>query len=136
MDSGGERGARPRDPGEPDRSASPGAPRGRSAGIEKDLAVVCKKCGNPVQGLGEIESDSACARCGQALHSCLQCSFFDSSARWECSANARIPARVAAKGARNECPAFSPAASFDLTGRKAADSPSDAKKAFEALFKK
>lgn len=121
---------------EPDRSSSPGAPRGRSAGIEKDLAVVCKKCGSSVPALDEIAPDSVCSKCGQALHSCLQCNFFDSSARWECSRNGRIPARVAVKTAGNECPEFAPAASFDLTGRKAADSPSDAKKAFEALFKK
>jgi hypothetical protein len=135
MDTGREN-DKPRAPAEAGRSSAEGAPRGRSAGTEKDLAVVCKKCGNQVRDFGEIKRDSACPRCGQALHSCLQCSFFDSAARWECSQHARIPARIAAKSAANDCPVYAPAASFDLTGRKASDSPSDARKAFDALFKK
>ena len=136
MDSG--RDDAPRSPkiDESGRSSAPGAPRGRSAGIEKDLAVVCKKCGNQIRDFGEIRPDSACPRCGQALHSCSQCRHFDSSARWECAENARIPARVAGKTVANDCAAYAPAASFDLTGRKASDSPTDARKAFEALFKK
>jgi hypothetical protein len=89
-----------------------------------------------VQGFDQISPETSCLRCGQAIHSCLQCNFFDSSARWECARNERIPARIAVKTAKNACPEFAPAASFDLTGRKAVDSPSDAKKAFEALFKK
>jgi len=136
MDTGRSSEPRPRSSSEPDRSSSPGAPRGRSAGIEKDLAVICKKCGSQIRDFGEIKPDSACPRCGQALHSCLQCNFFDSSARWECSQHARIPARIAVKNTSNSCPAYSPAASFDMTGRKASDSPTDARKAFEALFKK
>ena len=136
MDTGRDSQPGPRTPDEPGKSSTVGAPRGRSAGTEKDLAVVCKKCGNQVRDFGEIKQDTVCGRCGRALHSCLQCNFFDSSARWECSQSSRIPARVADKNSGNACPAYSPAASFDLTGPKANDSPVDARKAFEALFKK
>ncbi|MGH9443819.1 MAG: hypothetical protein ACRD16_16260 [Thermoanaerobaculia bacterium] len=136
MDSGRESGPKSRAPRENDRTTTPGAPRGRSAGVEKDLAVVCKSCGYAAPALDETRVDSVCRRCAQPLHACRQCRFFEPSAPRECLESARIPARVADKAAKNDCPVFSPATSFDLTGRKAADSPADARSAFDALFKK
>lgn len=135
--SGGDvpRGPRGRtDEGAPPRSE--GAPRGRSAGFDKDLVVQCKKCGQRVPGLEEPVPGATCPKCGAALHSCVQCRYFDSAARWECSRHAEIPARVAVKTAGNECPVFSPLAGFDLTGTRAPETPSDARRAFDALFKK
>lgn len=136
MDTGRDSEPRRHSVDEPRQPSTPGAPKGRSAGIDKSLAVVCKQCGQSVRDAGEIAADTVCSRCGQPLHSCRQCTFFDSSARWECSRNESIPQRVAVKTAGNVCPVYSPLASFDLTGSKASDSPSDARKAFEALFKK
>jgi len=136
MDSGSEKPRGPRGHFEDTPPKTEGAPRGRSAGFEKDLVVRCKKCGDAVRGLEAIEPDSRCPKCGTALHACAQCRHFDSAARWECTQNAKIPARVVDKGAANACPAFEALASFDLTGSKAASTPSDARRAFDALFKK
>jgi hypothetical protein len=137
MDSGGEapRGPRGRAPeGAPTRSE--GAPRGRTPGIENELVDQSKRCGPRVPGLDELAPGAACPKCGAALHSCVQCRHFDSSARWECSRNAEIPARVAVKTAGNACPVFSPLAGFDLTGTRSSETPADARRAFDALFKK
>jgi hypothetical protein len=136
MDSGGEEPSRRRGAGEGAPPRLEGAPRGRSAGLDKDLAVSCKRCGQNVRGIEEITPDSTCPGCGSPLHACLQCKHFDPAARWECSRNAGIPARVADKKAANSCELFSAAASFDLTGRRPEASAGDARKAFDALFKK
>ena len=136
MDSGSEpsRGARGPDERLPPRSD--GAPRGRSAGLDKDVVVRCHRCAKTVARLDAIEPATTCPHCGAALHACAQCRNFDTGARWECAENARIPARIAVKTAPNSCPAFAVRTSFDLTGPKAADNPADARRAFEALFKK
>ena len=136
MDSGASapRGPRGRADDAPPRTE--GAPRGRSAGFDKDLVVQCKKCGHRIPGLEEIAPGALCPKCQGALHACVQCRHFDSSARWECARNAEIPARVAVKTADNACPQFSPLAGFDLTGARAAETPGDARRAFDALFKK
>ena len=137
MDSGSDAPRAPRGrAGEAPPSRTEGAPRGRSAGFDKDLVVQCKKCGQRVPGLDEIAPATVCPKCGGALHSCAQCRHFDSSARWECARHAEIPARVAVKTAANDCPLFSPLAGFDLTGTRASETPSDARRAFDALFKK
>ena len=54
----------------------------------------------------------------------------------ECRAN--IPARVSPKQARNECAAFQPKIVKDLAADKGKmpQTPDDARKAFDALFKK
>ena len=136
MDSGSEpsRGSRSRDDGVPPKSE--GGPRGRSAGIDKALVVQCKKCGQTVRGFDDVTAGTVCPKCGASLHACAQCKHFDSGARWECRENARIPARIPVKTAANGCPVYEPLTSFDLTGAKAADNPADARRAFEALFKK
>jgi hypothetical protein len=136
MDSGSSPSRGPRSPEASPPSRSEGAPRGRSAGFEKDLVVACKKCGQKASGLDPIESATTCSRCGNPLHACAQCAHFDSAARWECTQNAKIPARITVKTAANGCPVYSPLASFDMTGPKTADTPSDARRAFDALFKK
>ena len=33
--------------------------------------------------LEDIRFDSTCARCGADLHACVQCAYFDTSARFE-----------------------------------------------------
>ena len=136
MDSDSERPRTPRGaPEEGAPSASPGAPRGRSAGLDKELALSCKKCGQKIRGLEEIRAEDVCPKCGNDLHSCQQCKHFDTASRWECAKSAEIPARVANKTRRNECPLYSPTFAFDMTGAKAA-STDDARDAFEKLFKK
>ena len=74
-------------------------------------------------------------RCGADLHACAQCTYFDTSARWECTQ--KILARIADKKRRNECTFFKAKESFDLTGaRGGTATPDDARAAFERLFKK
>ena len=133
MDSSSEeprsRGPRPGAPGRPE-----GAPRGR--GVDQDKAVVfaCKSCGEKRRDLEEVRFDSTCARCGADLHACAQCAHFDTSARFECTQP--IPERIPSKKARNTCPLYAPAKSFDLTGSRAVETPDDARAAFDRLFKK
>src|SRR5262245_40366783 len=132
MDSGSEPGKRR--PGAGPRRDD-GAPRGR--GIDQDKAVVfrCKHCGEKVLDVDSIGVAATCRKCGAALHSCSQCSHFDTSARFECTQP--IPARIPNKKAANECTFYAPAKTFDLTGsRGVAATPDDARAAFDALFGK
>jgi len=128
-DSGPRRPSGPR----PDR---PEGPRGRGADQNKALVFQCKACGEKLRDLTTLTPDSKCAKCGADLHACAQCSNFDTSARWECSRWREIPARVPNKKLRNECPLFTPAKSFDLTGTRATETPDTSRAAFDALFKK
>ncbi|MEZ5289000.1 MAG: hypothetical protein R2712_30205 [Vicinamibacterales bacterium] len=140
--NGGDR--RPeREPGAPAgtrRMSSEGAKNPRMMGYRS--VAKCARCGAPVDG--EILSLSKCEKCGQALHACIQCVNFDPSARFECSE--RVPARISPKDAANECASFTPRASWERatsstpapaasTSSGAPESVSDAKKAFEDLFK-
>jgi hypothetical protein len=87
-----------------------------------------------------------CPKCGAALHCCKQCSYFESSTRFQCLKP--IPARIAVKDAANQCELFStrvtvardvaPAASVAVAQRvlEPTTNPSEARAAFDSLFKK
>ena len=111
-----------------------GAPRGR--GIDQNKAVVfrCKHCGERVIDLDEIGFEATCRKCGKSLHACSQCTFFDTSARFECVQP--IPERIPSKLAANTCTFYAPSKTFDLTGSRAVATPDDARSAWDALFKK
>jgi hypothetical protein len=95
----------------------------------------CSQCGTLVQNLAD---PGTCIKCGFELHSCKQCTHFDPSCRFECTEN--IPARVTPKDARNDCMFYAirqmlekeTSESVPLSPQK----PDDARRAFEALFKK
>ena len=127
-ESSGRRPSGPRPP------RDEGAPRGR--GIDQDKAVVfrCKHCGEKALEYDSIALDAVCRKCGAALHSCSQCTYFDTSARFECVKP--IPERIASKKAQNACTFFAAAKTFDLTGSRGEATPDDARSAFDALFKK
>ena len=100
------------------------------------------RCGNLLAL--PIGDDSACPKCGVALHSCVQCVSFDTSARWECTQSDKLPARVAPKDARNDCALYSPRTTIERQtstpqNRDAAAGPSggssSARQAFDDLFK-
>ena len=103
----------------------------------------CARCGNLLSL--PIAGDSACPQCGVALHSCVQCVSFDTSARWECTQSDTLPARVAPKDARNECALFAPRTTIerqtstpqnrDAGNSASGGSASSAKQAFDDLFK-
>ncbi len=93
----------------------------------------CSRCGHLLAL--PVEADGRCGKCGVALHSCIQCASFDTSARFECAQP--ITARVAPKDERNTCAHFAPRTTVERqTSTPAQQSPAtdSAKKAFDDLF--
>lgn len=120
---------------EPPRQRIEGAPRGRTAGGFGPEVFKCNGCGQQRIGLDDPTHEETCGKCGADLHSCGNCRFFDTTTLWECREN--IPVRVSKKHARNECTMFQPKVVRDLSADKGkVQTPDDARKAFDALFKK
>jgi hypothetical protein len=109
-----------------------GAPRGRGAERNRADVFRCKVCGE--KNDAEVTSAAVCRKCGSALHACSQCRSFDGAARWQC--RQPIPAPIAAKSTANDCAFYAPVVSLDLTGAKAAETPDQARSAFDKLFGK
>ena len=94
----------------------------------------CSRCGNLLAL--PVEADGRCTKCGVALHSCVQCTSFDTSARFECSQTS-LTARVSPKDEENACSYFAARTTVERqTGTPAQQSPAtnSAKKAFDDLF--
>ena len=132
--SGGS--SRPQTPYEPRPQRMEGAPRGRTAGGFGPEAFKCNSCGHQRIGLEQPTTEETCQKCNADLHTCGNCRAFDTTTMWECREN--IPVRIASKHARNECTFFQPKVVRDLAADKArqGQTPDDARKAFDALFKK
>jgi hypothetical protein len=132
--SGGSRPHTPRPDPRPQRIE--GAPRGRTAGGFGPEAFKCNQCGQLRHSIDELTAEETCQKCAADLHTCGNCRFFDTTTTWECREN--IPARVANKHARNECVSFAAKIVRDLAADKGGrlQTPDDARKAFDALFKK
>ena len=109
-----------------------GAPRGRGVGLPGKVTFKCAVCGHAIEDVS-IEADSSCPSCGKPLRSCTNCSFFNTSARFEC--RKPIEARVESKTKANQCEFFQPKAIRDLRSAKP-EGAQDARAAFDALFKK
>jgi hypothetical protein len=126
----------PRPDFEPQRQRLEDAPRGRTAGGFGPDAFKCNKCGQIRHSLGELTHEDVCGGCGADLHTCGNCRFFDTTTLWECREN--IPVRVVGKQAKNQCAFFQPKIVKDLAADKGKQpqTPDDARKAFDALFKK
>jgi hypothetical protein len=91
----------------------------------------CARCGNRLAL--PVAADAICSRCGVAVHSCINCVSFDTSARWECTQQA-LTARVAPKDERNLCAFFEGRTTVERqTGTPAG--PPSARQAFDDLFK-
>jgi hypothetical protein len=93
----------------------------------------CSRCGNLLAV--PVEADGRCTRCGVDLHSCIQCTSFDTSARFECTQP--LTARVSPKDEKNACAHFAPRTTVERqTSTPAQQSPAtnSAKKAFDDLF--
>ena len=104
----------------------------------------CSSCGAVLMPGFDPKGD--CPRCHVALHSCKQCVHFDTGKQFECTQP--IPERITKKDAKNNCTFFE----FRMTVEKdtspvnyaksatpapaAASRPTDARQAFENLFKK
>lgn len=147
QDESRERDARGPRPPRPPQERAPGRQLQDAAGPKTPNLMAshevfrCARCGNLLSvPVGSIET---CSRCGAALHACIQCVSFDTSARWECTQSAMLPARVAPKDAANECPHFTPRTTVERqTGTPPSAAPgnsagpsSSARKAFDDLFK-
>ena len=93
----------------------------------------CSQCGTVLQSPAALPAE--CPKCGFELHSCKQCTYFDPSSRFECTQP--IPERIPRKDARNECTFYSMRVTMEKeTSTPAQLRPSDARQAFENLFKK
>jgi len=91
----------------------------------------CARCGNKL-GL-PVAAGDRCARCGVAVHSCINCVSFDTSSRWECSQQA-LTARISPKDEQNSCSFFEPRTTVERqTSTQVA--PNNARQAFDDLFK-
>jgi hypothetical protein len=133
--SGG--GSQPREPrSEPQRQRIEGAPRGRTAGGFGPEVFKCNQCGQQRISLEQPTLDEVCVKCAADLHTCSNCRFFEPTTQWEC--REKISVRVPNKQARNECVFFQPKVVRDLAVGKGRQpqTPDDARKAFDALFKK
>jgi hypothetical protein len=91
--------------------------------------VRCTRCGHRVAAT--VGPTSTCEGCGADLHSCAQCTWFDSSKRFECGKP--VPARVTPKDARNACDLFQ--ARVRVERETGSPSVSNARDAFDDLFK-
>jgi hypothetical protein len=94
----------------------------------------CARCGNRLAL--PVEADGRCGKCGVALHSCVQCVSFDTSARFECTQT--LTARVSPKDERNTCALFAARMTIERqTSTPASQSPetNSARRAFDDLFK-
>src|SRR5208282_6245313 len=58
----------------------------------------CAQCGTLLAGMPAGEK---CPKCGFALHSCKQCTYFDPGSRFECMQPVKV--RIAKKDERNAC---------------------------------
>jgi hypothetical protein len=79
-----------------------------------------------------LDLTGKCLKCGFELHSCKQCAYFDTSARYECSRP--IKARIAKKDAHNDCTFYMIRTTVER--ETSSSRPLDARAAFENLFKK
>jgi hypothetical protein len=116
----------------------PREPRGMPR--EARLVMRCFQCGHQEPAPDSLDRVASCPNCNAALHCCRNCIHFDPGARFEC--RQAIPVRILSKTAANDCSFFRPETVLDATGRRiatpgpAAERPSDARAAFDALFKK
>jgi ribosomal protein S27E len=131
------------DPREPRREQGPAqkkeyAPRGQPPDRPKTFnmpgyreVVRCARCGNELTVASAWGEEARCSRCGTDLHTCAQCTHFDTGAPFECQKP--IAARISPKDARNSCTLFEPRTTVERETKSAV--PTSARKAFDDLFK-
>src|SRR4051794_27557560 len=98
-------------PQKPPEERAPGRPLQDASGPRTPNLMAshelfrCARCGNKLPST--IDADGRCSRCAAAVHSCINCASFDTSARWECAEGA-LTARVTPKDEKNLCAFFHP----------------------------
>ena len=94
----------------------------------------CARCGHGIAG--PVEVGSRCPKCSSDLHSCSQCTWFDTGSPLECSQP--IPSRVSPKDASNTCTYYDARVTVEReTSSKSMSkhSTGGARQAFDDLFK-
>jgi hypothetical protein len=117
---------RPKPQSKPAEREGPRSPKMMAYGE----TVKCSSCGAKVTTA--IGGESCCQTCKAELHTCRQCTYFDPSARFECSKP--VTARIVNKNARNTCELFTPRTVVER--QTSSGAPNDARAAFAKLFKK
>ncbi len=118
------------------KAQQPQQPRERNEGPRSPKmmafgeSVKCSSCG--AKAARAITLESSCENCKGDLHTCRQCTYFDPSARFECSKP--ITVKILNKAARNTCELFAPRTTVERETSSGA--PKDARQAFANLFKK
>ena len=135
QDDDRDREPKPRKPPQRGPGQFDNGPRGRGLGAPTTVAFKCAVCGHSMNQMA-VEFDTPCPGCGKPLHTCTNCTFFDTSARFECKKP--IQGRIDSKVKANTCELFRPKAVRDLRSAKqeTSEGPQDARSAFDALFKK
>ena len=115
-----------------------GAPRGRGVGVPAEATFKCARCGTEIKD-PQISESTECPSCGSALHSCSNCTFFNTGSRFEC--RKPLEARIESKTKANQCGLFEPKSVRNLKSTRTkieagTNNPTDARSAFDALFKK
>jgi hypothetical protein len=121
--------------------------------VQSVTAARCFNCSTTL--LPDIDFKGKCPKCGAALHCCKQCSYFEPSTRFQCLKP--VPVRIVAKDQANECTLFKPrftvareavhppslggygysnGSSAPAANVAAPRNSSDARAAFDSLFKK
>ena len=116
----------------PERPEPPRPPQGTFGILKSQATSRCAACG----GVLPITADSLtqCPHCRAELHTCRQCSHFDTARRFECAQP--VTERIADKRARNECPLFSMMVTVERDTSAGSVRPDDARRAFGNLFRK
>ncbi|MBI4166884.1 MAG: hypothetical protein HY508_14245 [Acidobacteria bacterium] len=128
QDSGGGREPREKRPQQGPRAERMG-PRTPNL-MGKREVVRCSSCAALLPP--GLDVRGKCLKCGLELHSCKMCTYFDTSARFECSQP--ITARIPRKDAHNDCQFFLIRSTVER--ETSSSRPLDARAAFENLFKK
>lgn len=98
-------------------------------------AFRCGMCGTSLpSSFTEITPTATCPQCGEDLHTCKNCSFFDPASRFECGEP--IPERISPKDKRNSCEFFEARTRVEKATGSTNAQPVDPRAAFERLFKK
>lgn len=108
--------------------------------------VAAARCFNCATALPEnVDWRGNCPKCNAPLHCCKQCAHFEPSTRFQCLKP--ITVRIAVKDQANECELFKPRVTVARDATPASNgtvapsvpvprSPTDARAAFDNLFKK
>lgn len=99
-----DRDRRPKGDGRPRRGYGSREPRTINMPAFHEV-MKCDRCGQSLDSTS-IRFDAQCEGCGADLHSCAQCTWFDTSQTLECAQP--ITKRVSPKDRRNDCTYFEP----------------------------